>query len=1155
MNAQSLFGKLRAIVVVAIVASVFSPLSPLQAQWEIDRAISVDTSAHLNENMGQCLAVSGDTVRVVWVENKSIGNRVSYRHSYDAGVTWGTDTALTTPRKCDMPSIAVSGKYVHIAFRDTLGGVNASFYMRSTDAGITWSTPVSLGAFYWWPSIATSGSYVYMGLNSNATGNSEVHFRRSSDNGLTWDSVIQISNATGRSEDQSISAADGFVYMAWNDNRTGTMQEWYRRSTDNGKTWEAEKQLTNTTTFAYCPLINAHGTFVDFAWAERSTTDSKYGIRIVQSSDHGGTWGTATTLSNFIGCLYPVIARTDSDIHVAWGSTGNSIDYRHSRGAGANWDSTANLVVPSLSPAYQSFIVASGRVLHAIWIDKRSGYPVVYYKRNPTANAATVLPQSVTITSTSAGGNWSNSATWIGGVVPRDTNSVIIDGPVTIPAGGITCVDLQIDFPAVLQNAQGVNASIVVRRVIAMNGYLGPNPSGGTLDVEAWGNIMNNGNWLATNTFLPSSGSRTIAQGAMGTGFQGNLWMKQRNGSVPTTGTLTAITPLVFACPFDLERQSIDMEGNTLTLADSATGPTNGTVRNAASLVQHNGAFSRNVTYQGNVNCSGVTLVDTAVEIAGNLAVTASGVVMNRPSAQSPCLIVTGDITCDGTVVANSLRGNLFVEVGGSLLNPVQWWPDRTYIPLAHPQQLGASPGQFLGGEFIASDHRGIAYDTSVSLTAVGWLGFTGSFDLKHHTLDMDSARLVLYGGSGPKYGTVRNVDNIAWGNGAISKQVTYQGTMITLLGDAQMDNGVVFDGDVTVADTIENSNEHQLSVRAVFTRALTNNGILRSNPAGGVFDVECSGFVANLGSWNNRYVIVTGYGDRGFSLRNASTVVRMQGSIRFRGLNVIPALQLDSNSYTLIPSDATVVVNENPFTGTGSLVNRGALVCTLYKDRGVSEVDFFGGRIIFSDTINPATIVAEHLGYQDPGFLAHAVQRFYHIYISVGNSDVVARSLTLKYDSEELNGNDSSSMKMLYWLGGPWTEISDPLIVRDTKDLSVTVHSIALSTTTKEFAFTSFPTLVNDNLPETPRTTALRGYPNPASSMMQVAFTMPQREYFRVTVEDALGRTVGVLQDGVIDQGEHVINWNTSNVPAGMYSIVSASVSGRMVERVSVVR
>src|SRR6476469_581952 len=100
---------------------------------------------------------------------------------------------------------------------------------------------------------------------------------------------MQISNSTVRSEDPSISAANGFVHIAWNDNRTGIMQTWYRRSNDNGVAWGPETQLTNSTVFAYTPNIYAGGANVDLVWGDRRS--GTYEIYYKLSKDYGNTWG------------------------------------------------------------------------------------------------------------------------------------------------------------------------------------------------------------------------------------------------------------------------------------------------------------------------------------------------------------------------------------------------------------------------------------------------------------------------------------------------------------------------------------------------------------------------------------------------------------------------------------------------------------------------------------------------------------------------------------------------------------------------------------------------------------------------------------------------------------------------------------------------
>ena len=361
----------------------------LSAQWTAEQKIStLDTSAGLNENMGQCLAVSGDSIHVVWTNTASGARGVYYKHSFDGGLTWTGETKLTGPTSvADLPSIAASGSTVHIMWRDTIGAVNVNYYIRSLDGGKTWGPKVFFGNWYWWPSITCVGNMVFVALNSSAPGNTEVWFQRSTDNGTTWDSVIRISNAPGRSEDPSISASDGHVYLVWNDNRDSTntvpkqaqMKAYARVSSDNGVTWGPETLWNNPPSKSYFPFVHASGSNVDFVWGDLRTY---YQVFYKHSSDYGMTWSSEQPLTSGNGGDYPVVTRNGLDVHAEWFlfGGGGGITYRHSGDGGTTWDAPVGLVSGAGNPG-SPFLVANGSTLHTIWIDQRDGYHAVYYKR------------------------------------------------------------------------------------------------------------------------------------------------------------------------------------------------------------------------------------------------------------------------------------------------------------------------------------------------------------------------------------------------------------------------------------------------------------------------------------------------------------------------------------------------------------------------------------------------------------------------------------------------------------------------------------------------------------------------------------------------------------------------------------------------------
>ena len=368
----------------------------LFAQWESDRKLSTaEVNAQTNENNGQCIAVSGNVVHVVWADAIG-GSGIYYKRSTNAGVTWGPDTRLTaSPSISDLPSIAVVGNNVHVAYRDSTPSAWTSNYIRSTDGGITWGSPISLGNYNLMPSIAAYGTYIYVALNILNPGNSEIWCRRSTNNGTSWEPAVQISNAAGRPEGPSISTFGAVVHIAWNDSRTDTMQTFYRRSTDFGATWGPEIQRTHSPVLAIFPSVSVSGADVDLVWDDGRF--GNYEIYHLRSSDFGANWGTEERLSfDALSSLYPNLVRSGSHLHVAW--TGGGLFYKHSSDGGTTWENPVPLVNAASQPTL-SFIAVTGNVVHVIWTDSRDGHKAIYYKRNPTGNAA---PPSNTITVSSA---------------------------------------------------------------------------------------------------------------------------------------------------------------------------------------------------------------------------------------------------------------------------------------------------------------------------------------------------------------------------------------------------------------------------------------------------------------------------------------------------------------------------------------------------------------------------------------------------------------------------------------------------------------------------------------------------------------------------------------------------------------------------------
>jgi hypothetical protein len=376
----------------AILLLTFSRSS--HAEWgEKSQLSSKDVQASLNENMGHCLIAQDSTLYAVWTEKKDADSAIHFRRSTDRGATWSAAVRISPVSGFDSnPLLAQSGTTLHLVFVRKAGTPEAaSHYKRSTDDGRTWEPDVLLGKTKWWPGVAAAGSMVYVSLNTvhdDDPKSSIVRFRRSTDDGKTWEEPIAISTAPrrvrGRAEDPAIMASGKQVQLVWNDNRDFTpgkgMAVYSRRSSDMGKTWSEETALTRGPEYTYFPSIHLSGTHADLVYGDRQS--GHYDIFRMHSSDLGATWSPREQVTNTPGDeFYPAIVRDGSNVHMTWFAK-DGISYLRSRDGGKSW---APAVV--LNPAgTMPFLATAGDAVYVLFTSRQDGRMVVFVQCDPVGN-------------------------------------------------------------------------------------------------------------------------------------------------------------------------------------------------------------------------------------------------------------------------------------------------------------------------------------------------------------------------------------------------------------------------------------------------------------------------------------------------------------------------------------------------------------------------------------------------------------------------------------------------------------------------------------------------------------------------------------------------------------------------------------------------
>ena len=169
-----------------------------------------------------------------------------------------------------------------------------------------------------YPSVATEGNNIAMTWLVTEVRPASVYFKRSVDEGKTWDSARKISNRNGDCQPSSIAMNSGIVHLAWVDcGEVIDGELYYTRSVDGGKTWEKNAVLVGNVNSAQYPLISCEGSNVYLIWQDVGTK-----VFFKASRDQGRTWDKETLLGA-VGkqscyCFPPALSANGNQLTVVW---------------------------------------------------------------------------------------------------------------------------------------------------------------------------------------------------------------------------------------------------------------------------------------------------------------------------------------------------------------------------------------------------------------------------------------------------------------------------------------------------------------------------------------------------------------------------------------------------------------------------------------------------------------------------------------------------------------------------------------------------------------------------------------------------------------------------------------------------------------------
>ena len=322
------------------------------------------------------IAVDGNNIHVVWATWPDEYNcAVYYKKSNDNGKNWSNTVNINlNESKAVSPCIAVNDNYVNVIWIDYRNNQSEIYHSYSNDNGQTWNGPNRLTfnstrkSCIFDISIYSNGNNFYAVWKDYRYGSSEILFKKSSDNGLTWDDDQRLTADYTPSYMPFLSYSKSNLYIVYED-WDSVSKIAFLKSNDGGNSWSNKVQLTGIQNNGDSenPYLFAKGDILYLLWQNKES--SNYNIFFSKSNDDGKTWDDAKQITYSSNASFnPKMHVYNQNVIIIWQEFQNnskSIFYKTSEDDGKTWGDIQTII--SDKDCYDIDFSAYEENIHFVW--------------------------------------------------------------------------------------------------------------------------------------------------------------------------------------------------------------------------------------------------------------------------------------------------------------------------------------------------------------------------------------------------------------------------------------------------------------------------------------------------------------------------------------------------------------------------------------------------------------------------------------------------------------------------------------------------------------------------------------------------------------------------------------------------------------------